>query len=113
MPGVVGIEVGLASWRSATCYGTTAEVLVRVHESTAASARMTTLASSVRPVPGRFPEERVYRLVPRLPTRDGAIKLVRRLGRELEDRRVALLPWAREERRLPPSAREKSVADAA
>jgi hypothetical protein len=113
MPGLVGIEVGLSSWHSATCYGTSPEVLVRVHESTAASARMTTMATFVRPVPGRLPEERVYRLVPRLPTRDGTTRLVRRLGRELEDRRFATLEWRRAERRLPPSVREKPLAGAA
>jgi len=113
MPGLVGIEVGLAFWRAASGYGSTPEILVRVHESTAASARMTTLASFVRPVPGRVPEERVYRLLPRLPTRDGAVRLVARLGRELEDRRLAAVPWEREERRVPPREREKPLAAAA
>jgi hypothetical protein len=113
MPGLVGIEVGLAFWRAATCYGSTPEVLVRVHESTAASARMITLARFVCPVPGRLPEERVYRLLPRLPTRDGTLRLVERLGRELEDRRFKALPWEQEERRLPPSAHEKPLAHAA
>ena len=113
MPGLTGIEVGLVTWPSATCYGSTPEVLVRVHESTAASARMTTLLSRLRPVPGRVPEERVYRLVPSIPSRDGAARLVRRLGRELEDRRGVSTAWTREERRLPPSAREKLLADAA
>src|SRR5580692_5800261 len=105
MPGLVGIEVGLHAWHAATCYGASPEVLVRVHESTAASARMTTLAVFVRPVPGRVPEERVYRLAPRLPTRDGTARLVRRLGRELEDRRFRAVPWAQEERRAPPATR--------
>jgi hypothetical protein len=113
MPGLVGIEVGLSSWHSGTCYGASPEVLVRVHESTAASARMTTLATFVRPMPGRLPEERVFRLAPRLPTRDGAALLVRRLGRELEDRRFAMLHWERDERRLPPSLRERPLAGAA
>jgi hypothetical protein len=113
MPGLVGIEVGEVFWHAGTCYGKTPEVLVRVHESSAASARMTTLAARICPVPGRLPEERVYRLVPRLPTRDGTLLLVRRLGRELEDRRFSSVPWDREERRLPPSAREKPLAHAA
>jgi hypothetical protein len=113
MPGLVGIEIGLSAWHSATCYGTSPEILVRVHEATAASARMTTLAVLVRPVPGRLPEERVYRLVPRLPTRDGTARLVRRLGRELEDRRFGAIPWSREERRVPPATREAAFAGAA
>jgi hypothetical protein len=113
LPGLVGIEVGLA-WRSgATSYAATPAVLVRVHESTAASARMTTLAPFARAVPGRKPEERVFRLVPRLPTRDGTLALVRRLGVELLDRRVTAESWRQEERRLPPEAREKAISKAA
>jgi hypothetical protein len=112
MPGLVGVEVGMASWRTPTGYGFTPEVLVRVHESSAAAARMTTLATFVRPVPGRLPEERVYRLVPRLPTEDGTLRLVRRLGRELADRRLLTDAWEGEERRQPPAAR-KTLADAA
>jgi len=113
MPGLVGIEVGLAWRSSATSYVAIPAVLVRVHESTAASARMTTLAPFARPVPGRKPEERVFRLVPRFPTRNGTFSLVRRLGQELVDRRIGGQSWEREERRLPPALREKGVARAA
>jgi hypothetical protein len=113
LPGLVGIEVGLA-WRSgATSYAATPAVLVRVHESTAASARMTTLAPFARAVPGRKPEERVFRLVPRLPTRNGTLALVRRLGLELVDRRVTAESWQQEERRLPKEAGEKTLSKAA
>jgi len=38
---------------------------------------------------------------------------VKRLARELEDRRVVSGPWERTERRLPPEEREKAVAQAA
>jgi len=108
IPGLVGIEVGMCTWHAVTCYGRSPEVLVRVHESSAASARMTTLAAFPGPVPGRLPEERVYRLVPRLPTRDGTARLVRRLGRELADRRCGKQitvgrPWGKQgekERRM-------------
>ncbi len=113
MPGLVGIEVGLV-WRgSATSYVSSPAVLVRVHESSAASARMTSLAPFVRPVPGRKAEERVFRLVPRLPTRDGAFRLVRRLGVELVDRRAEARSWEQEERRLPPERRQRAVSEAA
>jgi hypothetical protein len=113
MPGLVSIEVGLAWRRGMTSYAPTPGVLVRVHPSSAASARMTTLAPFARPVPGRNPDERVFRLGPRLPTRDGALLLVHRLARELEDRRVAAhAAWDRAERRISPAERER-VAEAA
>jgi hypothetical protein len=113
MPGLVGIEVGLAWRSSATSYVASPAVIVRVHESTAASARMTALAPFARPVPGRKPEERAYRLVPRFPTRNGTLALVRRLGKELVDRRLTAQSWEQEERRLPPASREKAIPRAA
>jgi hypothetical protein len=113
MPGLVGIEVGLAWRNGATSYVASPAVIVRVHESTAASARMTSLAPFARAVPGRRPEERAYRLVPRFPTRNGTLALVRRLGLELVDRRLTAQSWEQEERRLPLAAPEKSVPSAA
>jgi hypothetical protein len=113
MPGLVGIEVGLSWGSTATSYVPMPGVLVRVHGSSAASARMTTLAPFARPVPGRHPEERVFRLGPRLPTRDGTLLLVRRLAHELEDRRSAGGAWERAERRMPPGEHERAVAQAA
>jgi hypothetical protein len=111
MPGLVGIEVGLGWRRAATSWAAAPGVLVRVHGSTAASARMTTLAPFAKPVPGRHGEERVFSLGPRWPTRGGAIALVRRLARELEDRRVTAMDWQGIERRIPPA--ERDVAQAA
>jgi hypothetical protein len=105
LPGLAGIEVGLAWRRSATSFVGTPEVLVRVREATAASARMTSLAPHVVPVPGRKSEERVYRLTPRTPTRKGTVALVQSLGKRLIDRRVVETEWSSEERRLPPAAR--------
>jgi hypothetical protein len=109
MPGLAGIEVGFAWGRAATSFVATPEVLVRVHEATAASARMTTLAPEVMPVPGRKPEERVFRLVPRLPSRAATAELVESLGRRLMDRRVSELGWESEERRVPPAVREQAA----
>jgi hypothetical protein len=80
------------------------QVLVRVHEATAASARMTTLAPQAVPLPGRKPEERVYRLAPRVGSHRETVALVEVLGRALVDRRIAETPWEDEERRAPPSA---------
>ncbi|MEO6575348.1 MAG: hypothetical protein ABIP89_15990, partial [Polyangiaceae bacterium] len=89
MPGVVGIEVGLAWARSGAGYAGNPEVLVRVHDASAASARMTVLAPHAKAVPGRRPEERVIRLRPRMATSAATRELVLSLARELEDRRAA------------------------
>jgi hypothetical protein len=96
-----------------TSFAAMPSVLVRVHGSSAASARMTTLAPFARPVPGRHAEERVFRLGPRLPTRDGTLSLMKRLAKELEDRRVGVGRWDRAERRIPPEVRDPVVAHAA
>ena len=106
MPGVVGIEVGVAWIETPAGYVPETEVLVRVHDASAAAARMIALGSHHRTVPGRKTDERVLRLVPALPSRGGAVALVRRLARELRDRRKTVPEHqvARgQERRLPPS----------
>jgi hypothetical protein len=114
MPGLTGIEVGLAWQRTANGYASATEVLVRVHDATAASARMTTLLPRARTVPGRKPDERVVRVAPASPGRRATAALVRRLARELVDRRMAIAapataPWRGVERRIPPNERAKDV----
>src|SRR5262249_37337608 len=52
MPGLTGIEIGLAWQRTANGYTPATEVLVRMHEATAAAARMSTLAPRARAPPG-------------------------------------------------------------
>jgi hypothetical protein len=113
MPGLAGIEVGLGWGRAATSFVAAPEVLVRVHEATAASARMISLAPGIVPVTGRKPEERVYRLSPRVPTRRATRALVEALGVRLVDRRVHDADWAREERRIPPATRAAAVSNEA
>jgi hypothetical protein len=103
MPGLSAIEIGFAA---------SPEVLVRVQEATAASARLTCLAPEVVPVPGRKPEERVYRLRPRFPTRSATAALVLSLGQRLIDRRLASAAWEKDERRLPPGAHEENASNA-
>lgn len=105
MPGVVGIEVGLAWARAGAGYAGNPEVLVRVQDASAASARMTRLAPFAKAVPGRRPEERVIRLRPRMATSAATRELVLALARELEDRRVAKAAAAFEgdDRRVIPS----------
>jgi hypothetical protein len=63
---------------------------VRVQELTSAAARLSTLTSGARAVPGRRADERVIRLLPRAATRAGTAALVERLARELVDRRVRM-----------------------
>jgi hypothetical protein len=90
MPGVVGVEVGLAWSATPVGWASSPEVLVRVLEGSAAAARVAAVAQGMRPVPGRRADERVVRLVPAAPTRAGTARLVREIARELTDRRVAV-----------------------
>jgi hypothetical protein len=112
MPGLLAIEVGVAYGQTTTGYAAATEVLVRVQEGSAASARMATLAPAVRTVPGRRADERVVRLEPRVPTSRGAIALVERLGRELVDRRLRLATddWRGSERRVARNTPKRAAA---
>jgi hypothetical protein len=114
MPGVVGIELGVAWIATPTGYAPETEVLVRVREATAAASRMLSLGGRRLAVHGRKTDERVIRLVPALPTRAGAVALVRRLARELHDRRKSLpgIVWAGAERRVPVNERLRHPAAA-
>jgi hypothetical protein len=103
MPGVVGIEVGVAWVATTAGYAAETEVLVRVRDDSQAAARIAAVAPGQRTTPGRKLDERVMRLVPALGSRAGALALVRRLADELRDRRkvVATPTWQGVERRLP------------
>jgi hypothetical protein len=111
IPGVVGIELGVAWVATPAGYAPETEVLVRVREASAAAARMVALAAHRPIVHGRKTDERVVRLVPALPSRAAAAALVRRLARELHDRRKSLpsLAWSGSERRLPPNERLRAA----
>jgi hypothetical protein len=114
MPGLLGIEVGVAWGRTPTGYAPSPEVLVRVQELTSAAARVSALAPGARAVPGRRADERVVRLVPRATSRAGTAALVERLASELVDRRKRIAEraksWSGLERRLPLKVAEQSVA---
>jgi hypothetical protein len=113
MPGVVGIEAGVAWRRTSAGFSASPEVLVRVLDATPAAARLTSIAPHARPVTGRRPEERVVRLVPTLPTRAAMRELVVAVARELVDRRMKIATktsWRGDERRLPPSESEEPGA---
>ncbi|WP_394842607.1 hypothetical protein LZC95_36755 [Pendulispora brunnea] len=102
MPGVIGIEIG-ATW---PCAGDgpylAPEVLVRVHDASAAAARLVTLAPEVRPLPGRKLHERVVRLTPEIPTLAATRDLVLSLVRNFVDRRTSKAKWEGTDRRAPP-----------
>ncbi len=109
MPGVLGVEVGLAWSHSPTGWVGTPEVLARVLDGSAAATRLARQLPAGRVVPGRRPEERVMRLVPRAPTRGHVAALVRSLADTLTDRRMVVpgkeaAPWKGAERRVPPRA---------
>jgi hypothetical protein len=116
MPGLLGIELGL-SW-SATPVGWSSapEVLARVLEGSAAAAKLTHDLPSARAIPGRRPDERVVRLLPREPDRRSALALARSLVDALTDRRATLPPiaWSAPERRIvrprPPAQGSPAVA---
>ena len=114
MPGVLGIEVGLAWSTTPAGWAATPEILARVVEGSAAAAKLAREMPGARTVPGRRSDERVVRLLPSAPTRSAAVALVRALGNALTDRRLAVEGWSGEDRRvaLSPAARP-GVATAA
>ncbi len=108
MPGLVGIELGVAWEESDGAPAPRYGVLVRVLDDSAASAKLAAELKDVsRPVTGRRPEERVYALWPRLPLAGAAVGLVEELADVLRDRRTVVAsataaPWSGRERRLAP-----------
>jgi hypothetical protein len=111
MPGVVGVEIGLAWSSTPVGWTATPEVFARVLDGSAAAAKLARDLPGTRVVPGRRPDERVMRLLPRAPTRAGAIALVRGLADALTDRRgVSAKPWTEAERRQRRPARGSGAA---
>lgn len=113
MPGLLGIEMGLAWSTTPTGWAATPEILARVEEASAAAARLLRDLPQARPVPGRRPDERVVRLLPAAPTRAAAVALVRVLGDALTDRRVTVEAWEGQDRRVLPKARRAVTTAAA
>jgi len=102
MPGVVGIELGLARGRARSAWVPVPEILVRVLEDSAAATKLAQTAAASRTIPGRRPGERVVRLAPRRPTVEGAVALMCALADLLTDRRVEVPAgrWTAAERRV-------------
>jgi hypothetical protein len=93
MPGVIGLEVGLAWSSTPVGWAANPQVLVRVVEGSAAAARLSRSLPHLRAVPGRGQEERVFRMLPRTPTRKSTLALVRGVAEALMDRRAASPVW--------------------
>ncbi len=112
MPGVVGIETGLAWTATLGGWIGTPEVLARVVEGSAAATRLAGALPHARAVPGRRADERVLRLLPRRPSRAPTAALVRALAEELTDRRAAVpcRDWTAAERRVPLPVRSPAMA---
>jgi hypothetical protein len=107
MPGLLGIEVGVAWPRDTAHAAPSPEILVRVQDTSAAAAKLVTLAPRVRSCPGRKLNERVVRMQPPLPTGHATKALVMALSQAFVDRRTRPAPakWEGLERRLPPADR--------
>jgi hypothetical protein len=105
IPGLIGLEIGLAWNRTPVCWAAMPEVLARVFEGTSAAAKLAREVPRAHSMPGRRPDERVVRLLPRLPTRSSTIALIRGLADLLTDRRTASMP-----RTSPPEVRRSSDA---
>jgi hypothetical protein len=117
MPGVVAIEVGVAWERAPSILGGASvasfDVLVRVLDGTFAAAKIAGAFPKKRALPGRKPEERVFRFEPEGPSVSDVATLVGSLAETLRDRRIVIEASPAEsgkafrgaERRLPPNAR--------
>jgi hypothetical protein len=105
MPGMAGIEVGLGWVDTPVGWIGSPEVLVRVLEGSPAAARLAQVApagDAGRTLPGRRPDERVLRVLPRARTPVGAVSLVGALADALTDRRSQPAPgaWTAADRRV-------------
>lgn len=106
MPGLVGVELGLAWSQTPVGWAPTPEVLARFLDGSAAAARLSRELPSAQSVPGRRPDERVVRMLPRWPSQRHSVALVRALAEAFTDRRTEVAAWSGSERRspLPPMA---------
>jgi hypothetical protein len=113
MPGVAGIEVGLAWDGTPVGWSGSPEVLVRVLDGSPAAARLAQAGPLGRVLPGRRPDERVLRAVPRRRTPVGAASLVAAFAEVMTDRRSAEAEagaWTAPERRRAETQRRADAA---
>jgi hypothetical protein len=107
MPGLIGIEIGLAWHHTPVGWVATPEVLVRVLESSPANAKLTRLVPGARSLPGRRADERVRIFVAERSGIESAAALGVALAEALTDRRVEhpTETWSAVERRASPLPR--------
>ena len=112
VPGLVGIEIGLALSSTPVGWAARPEVLARVIDGSSAAAKLSRDLPGTRLGLGRRIEERAVVLVPRSPSLSCTVALVRAAAAALTDRRT-LSParaWTAPERRGPAlQARRKPV----
>ncbi|MGD0674243.1 MAG: hypothetical protein ABSC94_02415 [Polyangiaceae bacterium] len=89
MPGVVGIEIGVASSRTPVGWSSFPEILVRVLDVSAAAKQLSRWGRQAQPMPGRRPDERVIRVIPTSRSWTATLSLTRNLADLLADRRAA------------------------
>jgi len=113
MAGTSAIEIGVAWQRAGGASSPSFDVLVRVQEGTFASAKMAAAFPDLRALPGRKPEERVFRFEPQGPRPSDAASLALDLAETLRDRRLAIAaPVPTTDRRVRPNARRPQEAAA-
>jgi hypothetical protein len=103
MPGLIGIEIGLALSSTPVGWAARPEVLARVVDGSSAAAKLSRELPGARLGLGRRIEERVVVLVPRFPSVSCTVALVRAAAAALTDRRT-MSPsraWTAPERRGP------------
>jgi hypothetical protein len=100
LPGLIGIEVGFGFSRTPTGWLPAPQVLVRMHDGSAASRRLTGLRLARAVGPGRAAHERVAAVAPADADAARVRALVELLAHELNDRRASEpAPYAGPERR--------------
>jgi hypothetical protein len=117
MPGLIGIEIGLAWHPTPVGWVATPEVLVRVLDSSPAAAKLTRLVPGSRSLPGRRADERVRLFVAERSGIANAAALGLALANTLTDRRAEhpAETWTAMERRVshrPPTVETAPVTTA-
>jgi hypothetical protein len=113
VPGLVGIEIGLALSHTPVGWATRPEVLARVINGSSAAAKLSRELPGARLGLGRRIEERVVVLVPRSPSLSCTVALVRAAAAALTDRRTPspARAWTALERRGPALKASRKPAD--
>jgi hypothetical protein len=105
VPGVVGIEVGLAWSGTPVGWTATPQILVRFLDDSAAAAKLALLLPTARVIQGRRAEEKVMLLSPDVAASSATVALARMLTLALAERRAVLKgAWDGPDRRVAQEA---------